>query len=98
MKYWAYLLAKLTAAGVILYGLRWVVFWAFPVPDSFMKPDIHPDPFAHDLSYTSVMLLYWLFAAGMLWAIVWDQRYRCRTCLRRLRMPVQRGSWTNVLL
>jgi hypothetical protein len=30
--------------------------------------------------------------------IVWDQRYRCRSCLRRLRMPVSAGSWPNMLL
>jgi len=31
------------------------------------------------------------------WLIVWDQRYRCRTCLRWLRMPLRTGSWTHVL-
>jgi hypothetical protein len=44
------------------------------------------------------MLVFWLFAVALGWLIVWDQRYRCRTCLRRLRMPIQTGSWTNVLL
>ena len=55
------------------------------------------DPFVTDLSYTFIMLVFWLFGAGLLWLIVLDQRYRCRTCLRRLRMPLHTGSWTHVL-
>jgi hypothetical protein len=50
------------------------------------------------LSGLVIILVFWLFGAGLLWLIVLDQRYRCRSCLRRLRMPVLRGSWTNVLL
>jgi hypothetical protein len=96
VKYWAYLVAKLAAAGGFLYGLRWVIGRTFPTPDTFMY--VRPDPFAHDLAYTFLMLLYSLIAMGLLWAVVWDQRYRCRTCLRRLRMPIQKGSWTHVLL
>ena len=95
MRYWAYLIAKLAAGGGLLYGLRSLIIRTFPTPDTFMY--VRPDPFAHDLAYTFVMLLYSLIAMGLLWAIVWDQRYRCRTCLRRLRMPIQRGSWTHVL-
>jgi hypothetical protein len=34
----------------------------------------------------------------LLWVAVVDQRYRCRTCLRRLRMPVTSGSWPNMFL
>ncbi len=96
MRYWAYLVAKLTAAGGFLYGLRWVIGRTFPTPDTFMY--VRPDPFAHDLGYTFLMLLYSLIAVGVVWLVVWDQRYRCRTCLRRLRMPIQTGSWTHVLL
>ena len=29
--------------------------------------------------------------------IIRDQRYRCRVCLRRLRMPVETGSWGRML-
>jgi hypothetical protein len=95
MKYWAYLVAKVIVAGGFLYGLRWIVGRTFPAPDTFMY--VHPDPFAHDLAYTFVMLLYWMIAAGIGWTIIWDQSYRCRSCLRRLRMPIHRGSWTHVL-
>ena len=89
MKYWGFLVAKLMAAAVVLWGAR-------IVPDAYIY--IYPRArFAFDLSFTFVMLGYWLFATGLLWAVIWDQRYRCRTCLRRLRMPVRFGSWTNVL-
>ncbi len=96
MKYWAFLVAKLTAAALLLQGGRILLIKLAPAPDTFMH--VRPrDPFAFDLGYTFLMLGYWLLATGLLWAIVWDQRYRCRSCLRRLRMPVHTGSWTNVL-
>jgi hypothetical protein len=44
------------------------------------------------------MMVFFLFCVGLLYLIVWDQRYRCRTCLRRLRMPLHSGSWPNPLL
>jgi hypothetical protein len=96
MRYWAFLVAKLTVAGAILLVLRKIIALLLPRPQIYMS--VRPDPFAHDLVYTFAMLLMALLAAGVVWAIVWDQRYRCRTCLRRLRMPVLKGSWTHVLL
>jgi hypothetical protein len=68
-----------------------------PPPETFMHQRFR-DPFVTDLSYTFISLGFALFAAGLLWLIIFDQRYRCRTCLRRLRMPVHTGSWTHVLL
>jgi len=92
MKYWAYLVAKLATAGGLLFGLRWAIAGIFPAPGPFMSLLIW-----NYLAYTFVNLIYTLFGVGLVWAIIWDQRYRCRTCLRRLRMPIQRGSWTHVL-
>jgi len=97
MRYWAYLAAKLIVAGGLLVTLRALILYALPLPQTFMYSSIRPDPFAHDLLYTFVMLVFTLFAIGLMWLIVWDQRYRCRTCLRRLRMPILTGSWTHVL-
>jgi len=34
----------------------------------------------------------------MVYLAIWDQRYRCRVCLRRLRMPIETGSWSRMLL
>ena len=105
MRYWGYLAAKLAAAGGILYGLHWAIVAIFPSPEPYsilMAQRIRyyapKDPFAHDLGYTFTMLAFTLFATGLLWTVAWDQRYRCRTCLRRLRMPILTGSWTHILL
>jgi hypothetical protein len=96
MRYWGYLVAKLLVAAGILWGTRRLMAAVMPPPESFMQMRLG-DPFVTDLSYTFIMLLFWLFGAGIVWLIVLDQRYRCRTCLRRLRMPVHTGSWTHVL-
>ena len=88
MRYWAYFVAKLLVAGAFFLVLRKLIA-VFLFPHAI---------FTHDLNYTFAMLAVALGAAGVFWLIVWDQRYRCRTCLRRLRMPVPKGSWTHVLL
>lgn len=93
MRYWAYLLAKLAAAAGFLYFLRKAILLLLP-----KNPYGYPNPFDHDLLFTFAMLFLWLCGAGLLWMTVWDQRYRCRNCLRRLRMPIRRGSWNHVLL
>jgi hypothetical protein len=65
--------------------------------------DKHPDALAPlrngDLKLLCIVALmgWFLLAAGALYLIVWDQRHRCRTCLRRLRMPVETGSWGFML-
>jgi hypothetical protein len=92
MKYWGFFLAKL-AAAVLLVGAVAVGIRSYA---NFVG--VEQDAFTHDLGYTSAMMFFFLFCAGLLYAIVWDQRYRCRTCLRRLRMPVFAGSWPNMLL
>ena len=96
MKYWGYLLAKLVVAVGVFTSL-WVgmVSW-LPAPETFNHRQ--PARLGQDLTWTMVILLFFLLFCGALYLIVWDQRYRCRTCLRRLRMPVTMGSWTNVLL
>lgn len=84
-------MAKLAAAAMLM-GVLWsLIRWVF-------FRDSGQNPFAHDLGYTSAMMLFFLASAGLLYLIVWDQRYRCRTCLRRLRMPMTAGSWPNMLL
>jgi hypothetical protein len=96
MRYWGYLFAKIAVAVALLYEMQGVLARVFPQPKTFMY--MRPEPVAHDLAYTFTMMLFTLFAMGVIWAIIWDQRYRCRTCLRRLRMPIQTGSWNHVLL
>ena len=96
MKYWAYFMAKMVAAAAPLLGLRLLldVIWP-PLPAVY--ENYHPSRFAFDLPYTLALLFWFLLCCGAVYAIVWDQRYRCRVCLRRLRMPVETGSWSRML-
>ncbi len=96
MKYWAFLVAKLMAAVALLWGGRALLVTLAPTPATFMH--IKPrDPFAFDLAFTFLMLLVLAVRRRDRVADCLDQRYRCRTCLRRLRMPMHTGSWTHVL-
>src|SRR5581483_9735196 len=96
MKYWGFLLLKL-AAGAAVMRLVWgAILLGFRTPVLYLG--LEQKPFGHDLGYTSAMLGFFLLCFGVLYLIIWDQRYRCRMCLRRLRMPVSAGSWPNMLL
>jgi hypothetical protein len=44
------------------------------------------------LAINTALMVWFLLAVGTFYVIVRDQRYRCRVCLRRLRMPVETGS------
>ena len=96
MRYWGWFVVKLVAAATMLlaidYGIR--LWFPRPVPVFYS----HPEPFTHDLAYTAVMMVFFLVCYGVLHLIIWDQKTRCRPCLRRLRMPVVAGSWSNMLL
>jgi hypothetical protein len=95
MRYWAYFAAKVMTAGVLLYGLLLGLIQKLPA-----APRLYtyvPPRFGYDLRFTLVMLMWFLLCSGTFYAIVWDQRYRCRACLRRLRMPVETGSWSRML-
>jgi hypothetical protein len=95
MRYWGYLAAKLAGASLLLYGLAVGVLAILPRPAPVRGLDA---PFGHSLGYTVGIMIYTVASAMVLLMILWDHRYRCRTCLRRLRMPLATGSWTQVLL
>jgi len=96
MRYWGYLCAKAVVAAAPLYGLLVWISRLFPA-------DPHQDAVAPlrngnvKLLCMVVLMVWFLLAAGTCYLIVWDQRHRCRTCLRRLRMPVETGSWGDML-
>jgi hypothetical protein len=96
MKYWGFLLAKLVAAGLIIWAAWFAIALCFDRTAVYLGQEL--SPFTHDLGYTVAMMVFFPFCAGLLYLAIWDQRYRCRTCLRRLRMPVSAGSWPNMLL
>src|ERR1035437_8948818 len=95
MRYWAWFVAKLAVAAVGLCGMLKLVSRLFPPEKDLFAPLGKGVSF---LLCDLVLMLCFLLFAGALYLIVWDQRYRCRVCLRRLRMPVARGSWSRILL
>lgn len=96
MRYWGYFLAKLAAAAALSQGIYLVIYHLIPAPEHFAY-DNPPPRFAHDLWFTFGIGIWFLLTCGMLYAAIWDQRYRCRVCLRRLRMPIETGSWSRML-
>ena len=93
MRYWAYFAAKLVVAGAVVRGLLASGVQNFPASK---------DPYAplgqgvNYLLCDLALMVCFLLAAGALYAIIRDQRYRCRVCLRRLRMPIEIGSWSRI--
>ena len=114
MRYWAYLCAKLAAAGAVLYGVLVVLNRLLgQAPDlpaikaataekteelSELAKQLRPLRDAGPRMWYDLALLGWFaLAVVALFFIIHDQRYRCRVCLRRLRMPVETGSWGSML-
>jgi hypothetical protein len=98
MRYWAYLAAKIAVAAGVFWGLLALLNWKFPPEPQYMDgvPFI-PPRFGYDLSFTLAVLIWFILAAVTLKFIFLDQQHRCRVCLRRLRMPVETGSWSYML-
>jgi hypothetical protein len=96
MRYWAYFGAKLVAAWGMLYGLLVLLDHVLPKATTLNELDDLENSSVH--LWNNVALMVWfLLAAGALYLIIRDQRYRCRVCLRRLRMPIETGSWGQML-
>ena len=86
MRYWAYLAGKLVVAASPLYGLLILLGRKFTAPPKGW-PRLHN--MNQELVGALCMLGWFLVCAGALYLIVWDQRRRCRVCLRHLRMPIE---------
>jgi hypothetical protein len=96
MRYWAYLAGKFVAAGAPLFGLLILVGKAFPPqPHREGWPQLHT--MTQDLLCGLALLGWFVLCTSALYFIVRDQRSRCRVCARRLRMPVETGSWSHML-
>lgn len=95
MRYWLFFVGKLAVAAAMSLGLLHALHSLWPAPQDFMRA--YPPVFGHDLGFTLAMGVWFLVSWGLLYLAIWDQRYRCRVCLRRMRMPVQTGSWSRML-
>ncbi len=95
MRSWGYFLAKSAVAGGALYGLLRLINGIWPVEGN--RAPLAALDGAHLLWYSLLLMVWFLLAAGAVVLILHDQRHRCRTCLRRLRMPIETGSWGRML-
>ena len=95
VRYWGFFLLKLAGAAAIAGFALWFLnlFWA-PRTKLF---HLAWGQFSYDLAYTTLAGVWFLFSYGLVYLAIWDQRYRCRTCLRRLCMPIETGSWGYML-
>src|ERR1700688_4270560 len=95
MRYWAFFAGKLIAVAAMADGLFRMLTLLWPKPKLYGY--LYSPSFGNDLGYTMGVGAWVLLWCGLVYAAVWDQRYRCRTCLRRLRMPIETGSWSRML-
>jgi len=96
MRYWAWFAGKVAVSGAAMYGLLVALNAFWPAQQLFHR--YRAPRFGYDLAYTMVVGLWFLICCGVFYLCVLDQRYRCRVCLRRLRMPIETGSWSRMLL
>jgi hypothetical protein len=94
--YWGFLAGKLALVYGILSVCWKLLHMLWPTPQPFMRVQL--DPFARDLGYTFAVLFFGLFSVALVYLAILDQRYRCRTCLRRLSMPLSHGAWHRAML
>ncbi|MGH9481652.1 MAG: hypothetical protein ACRD1L_06135 [Terriglobales bacterium] len=96
MKYWSWLIAKLALAALLVVGFWTIVSWMLPPPPTGLLANW--PRFGSDLPYTFGLAFAGLFGFGLSWLCAADQLYRCRTCVRRLRMPRTEGNYSQVML
>ena len=97
MRYWAFLAAKLVLAAAPMYALLALVSGLYPEKPQYAS-DFWPLETGEQALLCDLALMGWfLVCVGVFYLILWDQRHRCRVCLRRLRMPVETGSWSSML-
>ena len=90
VRYWGFLALKFAAAafgsGFALWFLN--LFWA-PHTRLF---HLAMGEFTFDLLYTTLVGVWFQFSFGLFYLAIRDQRYRCRTCLRKLCMPIRKPA------
>ncbi len=85
MRYWTWMAAKAVAATLLTAGLYLAAGSA----------GLRVDKFDGVLLGVWILPMVWLGLIVLAWH---DQRFRCRTCARRLRMPLTDGSYGTLLL
>jgi hypothetical protein len=95
-RYWSWLAIKLAAATglmLALYGIaQRTLFRADSLNQAFSIVQL---TVAGTLIGFIALPLLWV---GLYFLCLQDQRYRCRVCARRLRMPVDLGSHGGIII
>jgi hypothetical protein len=97
MRYWAYLAGKVVVAAVPLYGLLFLLERSFPPLPKNHDPLAALAQAGKSLACDLWLLGWFVLCVATVYMIVWDQRRRCRVCLRQLRMPIETGSRSYML-
>jgi hypothetical protein len=99
MRYWLYLIAKLAAIVEVVWVLQALLVRHYPAPPAPLARFGPARPlFLNDMLFTFATLGVWLIGAGLFSLALRDQRRRCRTCLRKLIMPIKTGSWGHIVM
>src|SRR6266852_3018927 len=98
MRFWGLLGGKVVVSACISYDLLALINSSWSTQIYLPKYNRKASRFGFDLTYTLVVGVWFLISVRLLYLCIWDQRYRCRVCLRRLRMPITTGSWGRMLL
>ena len=95
-RFWGWLLAKMCVATAIVAAVYVVL------RNTWFQAEVRNGWFeVKHGSFDGVLFGFWrlpMVWIGQLWLCWYDQRYRCRLCARRLRMPVDQGSYSALLL
>jgi hypothetical protein len=94
-RYQGFLLLKMAGAGFGSACAMWFLNLFFEPATPWLHWNRYQ--FCYNLPYTTLAGVWFLFSYGLFYLAFWDQRYRCRTCLRKLRMPIETGSWGYML-
>jgi hypothetical protein len=100
MKYWLYLTTKLLARVAVVCALELVLAFFYVRPDPPLPGfgSEQPPLFLGEMQFTFISLGILLIGSGLCFVVIWDQKRRCRACLRPLIMPVATGSWGHIVL
>ncbi|MFI5382529.1 MAG: hypothetical protein ACHRHE_24830, partial [Tepidisphaerales bacterium] len=79
-------------SGLLLGGIWFGITLLLPRPHLFRGQFL-----GFDLPWTLAAGFVFLVSCGLIYLSILDQRYRCRVCARRLRMPLTSGSWGQML-
>ncbi|MDQ6678240.1 MAG: ABC transporter permease [Acidobacteriota bacterium] len=89
LRYLAFLVFK-TAVLLLPLTLVWILF---------VDPEVQQ--YLTGLAGWGVPVFFWIYLLTAWGLTIWslhDQQNRCRTCLQHLKMPLNRGTWSSLVL